>query len=98
MTSYSFEGVPVAPWIKSFLDSLDNVIEHNRRNDEAVAAIAGVTVEELDADTTADDPVDVEDIAPLRPFLIQTANACAVFNLKPLCIQCYRRAQKITAT
>ena len=55
MTGYSFEGVPVAPWIKDFLASLDAIIERKRRSDEAVAAMAGITVEELDADTTAPD-------------------------------------------
>jgi len=56
MTGYSFKGVPVAPWIKDFLASLDAVIERKRRDDEAVAAAAGITVEELSADTTAPDP------------------------------------------
>ena len=55
MTGYSFEGVPVAPWVEDFLTSLDAIIERKRRDDEAVAAMAGISVKELGADTTAQD-------------------------------------------
>ena len=36
--------------------------------------------------------VEVVDIGSLRPLLIQSAASCAVVVLRPICIQCYRRA------
>ena len=36
--------------------------------------------------------VEVDDIGSLRPVLIQSAASCAVLILRPICIQCYKRA------
>ena len=36
--------------------------------------------------------IEVDNVGPLEPFLVQSAMAGGVFNIKPLCVQCYRRA------
>jgi len=61
MTTYNtFDGIPVAPWITDLLAQLDACRERNRASDEEVARLAGMTVAEFDADTTAPDPVGEE--------------------------------------
>jgi len=52
----TFDGIPVAPWIQALLDGLDAACARNRASDEAVAEMAGMTMAEFDADTTAPDP------------------------------------------
>jgi hypothetical protein len=43
-------------WIQDLLDEINAVCERNRKDYEALAAITGMTIEELEADLTAPDP------------------------------------------
>ena len=56
ITYYTFDGVPVATWITDFLTQLDTRCAQKRASDEEVARLAGMTIAEFDADTTALDP------------------------------------------
>ena len=56
ITYYTFDGIPVATWITDFLTQLDTRCACKRASDEEVARLAGMTIAEFDADTTAPDP------------------------------------------
>jgi hypothetical protein len=46
----------------NIIDTLNAKIDLNRASDDEVARIVGMTVEEFDADTTAPDPTDTNDV------------------------------------
>jgi len=52
-------------------------------SDDGTVALCGRYVGDIEA----------ENVGPLQPVLIQSAMAGGVFVLRPICIQCYRRAQ-----
>jgi len=55
---------------------------HLSVSDDAMVALCGRYVGNIE----------VDDIGSLRPLLIQSAASCAVLILRPICIQCYKRA------
>jgi hypothetical protein len=59
--SRNFEETAMSDWIESFIKDLDSACERRRQSDRAVAEACGISVAELDADTTAPDEREEEE-------------------------------------